>query len=138
MSHVSDPTPPFRALPSAAGTAAILCLLTAVAPAAAGELFEHVDPSFQQHEYWLDGKAEINLYEAEVKIYGQPRTADQLAHIVVSEDHDPELLVKADDWRRPGLIPMLKFNYVTGVQAGVYRYQQMFSFFFNRPSGRLA
>lgn len=100
--------------------------------------FAHVDPGFMGHSYWDDGQAEIHRYDAELRIYGQARTAEHLDHIVVSERHLPGPLVKADDWRTPGTVDMLKFNYVTSAQTGVYRYQQMLSFFFDRSDQRLA
>ena len=101
-------------------------------------LADVLDTSWIENEYWYDGTAEINLYDATLVKYGEPRQADELVHIFVTESHDPELLVKADDWRRPGLVPMLKLNYVTSVRTGVYRYQQMLSFFFDRRDLGLA
>jgi hypothetical protein len=108
------------------------------APAALGDLARHLDPGFARDPYFADGKAEINSYQAQLQIYGAPRQAASLIHIVVSEDHLPESLVKADDWRTPGLVPMLKFNYVTSVRTGIYTYQQMLSFFFERADLHLA
>ncbi len=100
--------------------------------------FDVIDPAWIEHPYWFDGTAEINLYQATLVRYGQPRQADEVAHILVAEDHKPDLLVKADDWRQPGLVPVLKFNYVTSVRTGIYRYQQMLSFFFDRSDTHLA
>lgn len=104
----------------------------------ASDLFEHIDPQWVQNEYWYQGEAEIDLYEATLVKYGEPRAADEVAMIFVTEDHDPELLVKADDWTRPGLVPMLKLNYVLSVRTGVYRYEQMLSFFFRRDDMALS
>lgn len=101
-------------------------------------LADILDSSWIEDESWYDGTAELNLYDAMLVKYGQPRQADELVHIFVTESHDPELLVKADDWRRPGLVPMLKLNYVTSVRTGVYRYEQMLSFFFDRRDLGLA
>lgn len=104
----------------------------------ASELFQQVDPAWVIDPYWFDGTAEINRYRATLVKYGQPRAADDVVHILVTEDHNPDLLVKGDDWRAPGLVKMLKFNYVTSVRTGVYTYQQMLSFFFDRADTRLA
>lgn len=100
--------------------------------------FDDVDPRWIENPYWFDGTAEINIYRTTLVKYGQPRPADEVVHIVVAEDHQPDLLVKADDWRQPDLASMLKFNYVTSVRTGVYRYQQMLSFFFDRSDLHLA
>ncbi|MDA8020167.1 MAG: hypothetical protein MPN21_22245 [Thermoanaerobaculia bacterium] len=96
------------------------------------KLADLLDSSWVDNEAWYDGTAEINLYDATLVKYGEPRQADELVHIFVTESHDPDLLVKADDWRRPGLVPMMKLNYVLSVRTGVYRYEQMLSFFFDR------
>jgi len=100
--------------------------------------FDHVDRSWMESSYWFDGKAEINLYRTRLVFYGTPREGDDVSHVVVTESHKPDLLVKADDWRQPGLVDMLKFNYVTSVQTGAYSYQQMLSFFFPQKTLRLA
>lgn len=106
--------------------------------AAGGNLADHLDPRWSENEHWYRGEAEINVYDAEIVIYGQPREAEELAHIVVTEDHVPDLLVKADDWRDPDNVPMLKLNYVTEARTGVYTYRQMLSFFFERADMSLA
>ena len=85
-------------------------------------LADVLDTSWIENESWYDGRAEINLYDATLVMYGESRQADELAHIFVTESHDPELLVKADDWRRPGLVPVLKLNYVRSVRTGVYQF----------------
>ena len=116
-----------------------LLLSFALAPAhAAGELWSHLDTEFANNAYWFDGKAEINLYDAQVVIYGEPRQAEEVAHIIVTEDHLPQTLVKADDSRQQGLVPMLKLNYTTEARTGVYTYRQMLSFFFDRSNMRAA
>lgn len=123
---------------------AVLLLLLVVTPACAQEsepspepapptdLFQHLDPQWVQNEYWYRGEAEIDLYDASLVKYGEPREVDEVAMIFVTEDFEPDLLVKADDWQRPDLVPMFKLNYVISVQTGVYRYEQMLSFFFRR------
>ncbi len=103
-----------------------------------GDLFEHVALSRLADPYWSQGEAEVNLYRATLVKYGRPRQTDDVAHILVTEDHDPGLLVKANDWRRPGLLPVLKFNALVQVQTGVYPYRQMLSVFIDRRRGRFA
>ncbi|MEM9593483.1 MAG: hypothetical protein AAGD06_04445 [Acidobacteriota bacterium] len=124
--------------PTLTALALTVVLVSAAAPALGGDLFQHLDPEWMSQPYWYDGEAEVNRYGAEIVIYGQARKADDLAHILVTESHKPDLLVKADDWREDGLVGMLKFNYVTSVRTGVYAYQQMLSFFFDREDLGLA
>ncbi|HSR54211.1 MAG TPA: hypothetical protein VLV83_25570 [Acidobacteriota bacterium] len=125
----------------------LICLTLALLPlaascqdraAASNGLEEHFDPSYSSRDYWFDGTAELNLYEARLTYYGQPRQAQELVHILVTEDHKPDLLVKADDWRQAGLVKMLKFNLVQRVQTGIYEYRQMMSAFFEQGPQRLA
>ncbi|MEM8963205.1 MAG: hypothetical protein AAGD38_17100, partial [Acidobacteriota bacterium] len=102
------------------------------------DFVDQLDTGWMQNDYWFDGTAEINQYASTRIMYGTPRPTDETAHIIVTEKHDPELLVKADDWRRPGLLDVVKFNYVTSARTGVYTYHQMFSFFFAQSDLRLA
>lgn len=104
----------------------------------ADRLVEHLDPGWLDSERWDQGDAEINLYDATLVKYGEPREDAKVTHIFVTEAHDPERLVKADDWRRPDLVDMLKMNVVVDVRTGVYEYHQMLSFFFQRRSLHLA
>jgi hypothetical protein len=78
--------------------------------------------------HWRDGKAEFNIYEGTVSRYGQAQPAEVI-HILVREDFASEAHVKADDWERPGVYPVLKLNQVLRVQTGIYVYQQMHSAF---------
>ncbi len=94
-------------------------------------LFTYIDPSWIQNEYWYDGKAELNFYDAQIVTYGTPRKTDKVVHILVTEDHVPADLVKANDWRSPGLLKVLKFNNMRTFQTGIYDYRQMMSVFFN-------
>ncbi|MEM8997157.1 MAG: hypothetical protein AAGF23_20405 [Acidobacteriota bacterium] len=101
-------------------------------PASADGLWDHLDTNFANNAYWFDGKAEVNLYDASIVIYGEPREAEEVAHVVVTEDLLPDSLVKADNPGRAGLVPALKLNYTTEARTGVYTYRQMLSFFFDR------
>ncbi len=123
----------------AAVTFLLLWMQRPSAPATTeNDAVNQLNPEWMRHPYWRDGKAEINLYRSTVVKYGQPRQTDDVVHIVVGESHRPDLLVKADDWRQPGLVPMLKFNQIVEVQTGIYPYRQMLSVFFNRADGRFA
>lgn len=93
---------------------------------------------WMRNTYWFEGKAEINFYKAKIYKYGIPRQADEVIHILVTEKHKPDLLVKADDWREEGLIDMLKFNYLRRFQTGIYSYREMMSVFFEQKDLRLA
>ncbi len=86
---------------------------------------------FAAHPIWDDGRAEVNLYEAVEIRYGEQRPA-QVAQIVVKEDLLPGSWVKADDWRQPGTVPVLKLNWVLDIPTGVYSYRQMVSVFLRR------
>ena len=91
----------------------------------------------QNNSYWGDGKAEFNIYDAQIARYGQPRPCEVL-HIFVREPFDPKQLVKPDDWQRPGMITVLKLNQILHVPTGIYVYQQMHSNFWLVSDARLA
>jgi hypothetical protein len=91
-----------------------------------------------RNEYWFKGKAEINFYKASIHKYGFSRPADEVVHILVTEKHKPDLLVKADNWREAGLVDMLKFNYVRRFQTGIYSYREMMSIFFDQSKLQFA
>jgi hypothetical protein len=91
----------------------------------------------QNNSYWGDGKAEFNIYDAQVARYGQPRPTEVL-HIFVREPFDPKQLVKPDDWQKPGMITVLKLNQILHVPTGIYVYQQMHSNFWLVSDARLA
>ena len=91
----------------------------------------------QNNSYWGDGKAEFNIYDAQIVRYGQPRPCEVL-HIFVREPFDPKQLVKPDDWQKPGMITVLKLNQILHVPTGIYVYQQMHSNFWLVNDARLA
>ena len=95
-------------------------------------------PRFVQNSsYWNDGKAEFNIYDAQIVRYGQPRQTEVL-HILVREPFDLKQLVKPDDWQRPGVIQVLKMNQILHIPTGLYVYQQMHSNFWRADNARLA
>lgn len=95
------------------------------------------NPGFiQNNSYWADGKAEFNIYDAQIARYGQPRPTEAL-HILVREPFDPKQFVKPDDWKRPDMIAVLKLNQILHIPTGLYVYQQMHSNFWRVDDARL-
>jgi hypothetical protein len=108
------------------------CLLLGVSHALA-----QFSPTFlQNNSYWGDGKAEFNIYEAQIARYGIPR-ACEVVHILVREPFDPKQLVKPDDPNQPDAIPVLKLNQILHVPTGLYVYQQMHSNFWRVDNAQL-
>ncbi len=91
----------------------------------------------QNDHYWNDGKAEFSLYGGEITRYGQPHPADVI-HILVREPFDPAQAVKPDDWKRDGVVPVLKMNQILHIPTGLYVYQQMHSNFWRIDNAQLA
>jgi hypothetical protein len=90
----------------------------------------------QNDSYWGDGKAEYNIYGAQIVRYGVPRDCEVL-HILVREPSDPKQLVKPDDPKRPGAVNVLKLNQILHVPAGLEVYQQMHSNFWRVDNAQL-
>jgi hypothetical protein len=101
-----------------------------------GALAQFNSAFLQNNSYWGDGKAEFDIYDAQIVLYGQPRPCEVL-HILVREPFDPKQLVKPDDWKRPGMISVLKLNQILHVPTGIYVYQQMHSNFWRIDDGQL-
>jgi hypothetical protein len=113
-------------------------LMTTSSKSFDGNAIDHKNFSWIGNAYWYDGTAEINFYDARISKYGTPRETDELVHILVTEKHKPDQLVKADNWREPGLVDMLKFNYIRTFQTGIYSYREMMSVFFQSDKLQLA
>src|SRR4030095_5774414 len=93
-------------------------------------------PAFVQNaSYWNDGKAEFNIYDAQIVRYGQPRQTEAL-HILVREPFDLKQMVKPDNWQRPGVIQALKMNQILHIPTGLYADQQMQSNFWRADTAR--
>jgi len=115
-----------------------LLALVAFAISRALPAFGQFTPAFVQNaSYWNDGKAEFDIYDAQIMKYGQPRQTEVL-HILVREPFDYRQFVKPDDWQRPGVIQILKLNQVLHIPTGLYVYQQMHSNFWRADNARLA
>ena len=90
----------------------------------------------QNPSYWGDGKAEFNIYGAEIVRYGTQRQCEVL-HILVREPFDPKQLVKVEGAPRSDSIPVLKMNQILNVPTGLYVYQQMHSNFWRVDNPQL-
>ena len=96
----------------------LTALLLALWPAAPSCLAQFTNALLQNNSYWGDGKAEFDIFEAQIARYGQPRPAEVL-QILVREPFDPKQSVKPDDWRRGGTLAVLKFNQILHVPTGL-------------------
>ncbi len=100
--------------------------------------FAQFNPAFiQNSSYWNDGKAEFDIYDAQIVRYGQPRPTEVL-HILVREPFDPTQMVKPDQWQKSGTIQVLKLNQILHIPTGLYVYQQMHSNFWRVEDARLS
>ena len=103
----------------------------------ASTVFAQFSPALlQNNSYWGDGKAEFNIYEAQIARYGIPRPTEVL-HILVREPFDPKQLVKPDNANQPDAIQVLKLNQILHVPTGLYVYQQMHSNFWRVDNAQL-
>ena len=110
----------------------LLCLLLV-----ANRAFAQFTPTLlQNNSYWADGKAEFNIYDAQIARYGIPRACEVL-HILVREPFDPKQLVKPDNPNQPDAVPVLKLNQILHVPTGLYVYQQMHSNFWRVDNAQL-
>src|SRR3981081_856378 len=108
------------------------CLLLGVSHALA-----QFSPALRQNNSdWGDGKAEFNIYDAQIARYGIPRACEVL-HILVREPFDPKQLVKPDNPNQPDAIQVLKLNQILHVPTGLYVYQQMHSNFWRVDNSQL-
>ena len=90
----------------------------------------------QNNSYWGDGKAEFNIYDAQIVREGAPRPCEVL-HVLVRESLDPKQLVKTDKPNQPDAIAVLKLNQILHVPTGLFVYQQMHSAFWRVDNAQL-
>jgi len=103
----------------------------------AAKAFAQFTPALlQNNSYWNDGKAEFNIYDAQIARYSIPRPCEVL-HILVREPFDPKQLVKPEGPPRPDAIAVLKLNQILHVPTGLYVYQQMHSNFWRVDNAQL-
>src|ERR1044072_1037216 len=101
----------------------LLCLLLIASTA-----FAQFSPMLLQNEsYWGDGKAEFNIYDAQVTRDGAPRPSEAL-HILVREPIDP---------KKPNAGSVLKLNQILHLPIGLYVQQQMHSNFWRVDNAQL-
>ena len=106
-------------------------LFYGAAPLLAPEL-PVLEPSWIRDPLWDDGRAEVSLYDARRPQYGKSESY-QAVFIVVKEDFDRELLVKADPpYEGKQLIPVLKLNAVHSYWTANYPYHFLASVFVRR------
>jgi hypothetical protein len=95
------------------------------------------NPSFlQNNSYWGDGKAEFNIYDAQIVRDGQARPSEAF-HILIREPFDPKQFVRSDDAKRPDTIAVLKLNQILHVTTGLSVSQQMHTSFWRIDDGRI-
>jgi hypothetical protein len=101
------------------------------------QAFAQFTPALLQNDsYWGDGKAEFNIYDAQVARYGVPRPCEVL-HILVREPMDLKQFVKPENPNQPDAVPVLKLNQILHVPTGLYVYQQMHSGFWRVDNAQL-
>ncbi|HSV61904.1 MAG TPA: hypothetical protein VLH83_01050 [Chthoniobacterales bacterium] len=94
-------------------------------------------PAFlQNNSYWGDGKAEFNIYDAQIVREGAPRPCEVL-HIFVREAFDPKQLVKPNNVSQPDAVQVLRLNQILHVPMGLSVHQQMHSSFWRVDNAQL-
>lgn len=110
----------------------LLCLFLVGSP-----VFAQFSPAFLQNDsYWADGKAEFDIYDAQIMREGTPHPCEVL-HILVRESFDPKQMIKPDNPNQPGTTQVLKLNQVLHVPSGLSVYQQMHSNFWRVDNAQL-
>jgi len=113
------------------GALLLTMLFSGAAPLLAPEL-PAFDSAWARDPLWDDGRAEVSLYDARRPQYGKIESY-QAVFIVVKEDFDRELLVKADPpYEGKQLIPVLKLNAVHSYWTPNYPYHFLASVFVRR------
>ena len=101
------------------------------------EVFGQFTPDLLQNSsYWADGKAEYNIYDAQIVREGVPRPCE-VVHIFVRESLDPKQLVKVEGAPRSDSIAVLKLNQILHIPSGLAVYQQMHSTFWRVDNAQL-
>jgi hypothetical protein len=90
------------------------------------------DSSWSRDPLWDDGQAEVALYQAKRPQYGKIETYEAV-FIVVKEDFNSQLLVKADaPFEGKQLLPVLKLNAAHSYWTPNYPYHYLASVFVRR------
>lgn len=94
-------------------------------------------PAFlQNNSYWGEGKAEFDIYDAQISREGAPRPCEVL-HVLVREAFDPKQLVKSNNPSQPDAIQVLKLNQILHLPMGLSVHQQMHSNFWRVDNAQL-
>ncbi len=91
-----------------------------------------VNEAFAADTLFADGKAEVDVYDATVTRERAPRNTVAYM-ILVAEDLDPQKLVKADDWRRPGLLRTMKYELQLATRTGMMEYHEALNLWLSSP-----
>lgn len=92
---------------------------------------DFIDQDWAMDKLWEDGQAEVALYDAQMRIYGEPRHFEQ-AMITVKEEFNQVYNVKTDDYSRSDLFPVMKVNRFADIPTPNYPYHYLTSLFFKR------
>lgn len=80
------------------------------------------------NNYWYQGKAELNRFELSQARYGEIRKGDAIM-VFVTEDFLKEKQVKKESNTNEKAVSVLKLNYITKFNTGIYDYSMMSSIF---------
>lgn len=111
--------------------------LAVLALTGSSALAQFTPAMIQNNSYWGDGKAEYNIYAAELVREGAARPCE-VVHILVREPFDPKQFVKPEGARPADVVPVLKLNQIINVPVGLLTYQQMHSSFWRVDKAELA
>ncbi|HMW31906.1 MAG TPA: hypothetical protein PKO47_09570 [bacterium] len=95
-------------------------------------------PSPEFSSYWYQGQAEITRYELTQARYGELRKGNAIL-VFVTEDFLTEKQVKLENYTpdsKAHAIPVLKLNFVSNFNTGIYSYSPMVSVFMPLDTSR--
>lgn len=98
----------------------------------------------QNDSYWGDGKAEFDIYDAQIVREGQPRHCEVL-HVIGAEAIDYKRIVEWEQKRfadrdqkaKPDISRAIKFNQIASIPVGLNVEQQMHSCYFSPGNNML-
>jgi hypothetical protein len=90
----------------------------------------------QNDSYWGDGKAEFDIYDAQIMRDGALRPCEAI-HIFVRESMDPKQFVKPENPKQADAVPVLKLNQILHLPMGLSVHQQMHSNFWRIDNAQL-
>ena len=90
-----------------------------------------IDQNWAMDKLWEDGQAEVAIYDAQMVIYGSPRTFEN-PMITVKEEFNTSFNVKTDDYDRHDLFSVIKVNRFADIPTPNYPYHYLTSLFYKR------